>query len=677
MASCITSRSSRSCGGSTVRATGTGTATSAGDKTVSLRQEFEYYQQNSNLSSSSISSQHQHQPSSSEEESSSSSPLIVAWSDLHVPRPISSVSCPMATPTSSSLLLLGEGTFSQVFKVHLALGSATSHGISYQCQSRRIISDNCGDVVNHGCPRRGAAHEDHDSDLGNKDTSAEAVSAATASPQSQESHSSPYLPPSPANNRDDSYYALKCLKRVQYDDVEFTTACYDLMVEAHILSHLHHPNIIRIHGMSSTLSFLSSNLSHKYEPPWSLSPTTLANNEYFLLLDVMEETLEDRLQCWRLIAMMDKLHRISQQQPQCQPEEEGSRRLWQRRNTSSSGLRRGKTSRGGRRNPMLNMLQLLPGSSQSKSVANSYSRSIPETSANSDTQSTYSASSSSSLSPTLKQQRHLHRLHQQRSHCSIPSLLQRLESIALGIARGMEYIHDHEIIYRDLKPSNIGFNAKDGTVQIFDFGKSRELHLLKKKTTDGNCYYREEYHQTEFGVGTLRYMDIDAMFGIHIGKSNDVYSYALVLYELCTLLMPYPDTTNNTSSEATGDSMKNGKLKWLSSLVSFVTNHNNSSRSYRNQHQQDPSSSMQQFVEDKQCTRPCLKHLISTNSNGISINGGDDINVESLLLLSELIRSCWAFNHRGRPSFGTIVSSLERILTSLPSTDKDWIQQGK
>ena len=675
MASCITNRSSRSSGGGgcTVRAAATGTDASAGDKAVTLRQEFEYYQQNSNLSSS-ISGQHQHQPSLS----SSLTPMIVAWSDLHVPSPISSLSCPTATPMMSSLLLLGEGTFSQVFKVHVAQSSATTHDIPYQGQSSHIISDTCDDVVNHGCPRHGASHEDHhDCDGGNKDTSEEeAVSTAvTASPpQSQESHTSSCLPPSPATTRDAScynYYALKCLKKVQNDDVDFTTACYDLMVEAHILSHLHHPNIIRIHGMSSTLSLSSSNFNHTQDQSLlSLSSPRRTDNEYFLLLDIMEETLEDRLQCWRLIAMMDKCHRTSQQQQQqLQPEEEGSRRIWQRR--------KGKSTRGGRRNPMMNMLHLLPGSSQSKSVADSNSRSIPETSANSDTQSTYSASSSSSLSPTLKQQRHLHRLHQhQRCHSSIPSLLQRLESIALGVARGMKYIHDHEIIYRDLKPSNIGFNAKDGTVQIFDFGKSRELHLLKKKTTDGTCYYREEYHQTEFGVGTLRYMDIDAMFGIHIGKSNDVYSYALVLYEICTLLMPYPDTTNNTSLETRGDPMKNGKLKWLSSLVSFITSHNNSSRSSRTQHQQDPSSSMQQFVEDKQCTRPCLKHLISTNSNGIK-NGADDVNVASLLLLSELIRTCWAFNHRGRPSFGTIVTSLERIISSPPSADKNWIQQGK
>jgi serine/threonine protein kinase len=39
---------------------------------------------------------------------------------------------------------------------------------------------------------------------------------------------------------------------------------------------------------------------------------------------------------------------------------------------------------------------------------------------------------------------------------------------AIGIAKGMEFLHRHGVIYRDLKPANIGFD-QEGRVQIFDF----------------------------------------------------------------------------------------------------------------------------------------------------------------------------------------------------------------
>jgi serine/threonine protein kinase len=48
-------------------------------------------------------------------------------------------------------------------------------------------------------------------------------------------------------------------------------------------------------------------------------------------------------------------------------------------------------------------------------------------------------------------------------------LQHRLSKVAIGIANGMQYLHQHRIIFRDLKPLNVGF-AEDGNVRLFDFG---------------------------------------------------------------------------------------------------------------------------------------------------------------------------------------------------------------
>ena len=52
-------------------------------------------------------------------------------------------------------------------------------------------------------------------------------------------------------------------------------------------------------------------------------------------------------------------------------------------------------------------------------------------------------------------------------------LRERLE-IALEVAHAMAYLHSLSVMFRDLKPSNIGFNT-EGTLKLFDFGLAKEI----------------------------------------------------------------------------------------------------------------------------------------------------------------------------------------------------------
>lgn len=53
-------------------------------------------------------------------------------------------------------------------------------------------------------------------------------------------------------------------------------------------------------------------------------------------------------------------------------------------------------------------------------------------------------------------------------------ILERIESCTIGVSNALTYLHTKRIIYRDLKPANVGFN-KSGTVKLFDFGLARHL----------------------------------------------------------------------------------------------------------------------------------------------------------------------------------------------------------
>lgn len=69
--------------------------------------------------------------------------------------------------------------------------------------------------------------------------------------------------------------------------------------------------------------------------------------------------------------------------------------------------------------------------------------------------------------------------------------------VALQLAQAMQYLHQHNIVYRDLKPDNIGFDHDDN-LKLFDFGLAKELKPYKKHE-DGT------YHLTA-NTGSRRYM---------------------------------------------------------------------------------------------------------------------------------------------------------------------------
>lgn len=90
--------------------------------------------------------------------------------------------------------------------------------------------------------------------------------------------------------------------------------------------------------------------------------------------------------------------------------------------------------------------------------------------------------------------------------------IERMEC-ALQLAQAMQYLHQHMIVYRDLKPDNIGFD-KENNLKLFDFGLAKELKPYKRHE-DGT------YHLTA-NTGSRRYMapvsllDLKFSHGVHI-----------------------------------------------------------------------------------------------------------------------------------------------------------------
>lgn len=100
--------------------------------------------------------------------------------------------------------------------------------------------------------------------------------------------------------------------------------------------------------------------------------------------------------------------------------------------------------------------------------------------------------------------------------------LERIKSIGVDVAKGMEYLHSKGVVLRDLKPDNVGFDS-NGVPKIFDLGFAREFHTLKPKEV----------------AGSLRYMAPEIALGQPTEFASDVYSFGVLLWEMTTLEKPY------------------------------------------------------------------------------------------------------------------------------------------
>lgn len=105
---------------------------------------------------------------------------------------------------------------------------------------------------------------------------------------------------------------------------------------------------------------------------------------------------------------------------------------------------------------------------------------------------------------------------------------------AHAISDAMSYLHSKNIILRDLKPANVGYDSR-GVLKMFDFGFAFGLTTNEKcgsSSSQPHCLLYDT-------CGTPRYMAPEVAFGTGYALPADVHSFGILLWEICSLKKPF------------------------------------------------------------------------------------------------------------------------------------------
>lgn len=110
-------------------------------------------------------------------------------------------------------------------------------------------------------------------------------------------------------------------------------------------------------------------------------------------------------------------------------------------------------------------------------------------------------------------------LHKHRGTFKLPSLLK----VAIDVSKGMNYLHQNNIIHRDLKAANLLMDENE-VVKVADFGVARVKAQSGVMTAE---------------TGTYRWMAPEVIEHKPYDHKADVFSFGIVLWELLTGKLPY------------------------------------------------------------------------------------------------------------------------------------------
>eukprot|EP00592_Proboscia_alata_P012394 CAMPEP_0194390256 /NCGR_PEP_ID=MMETSP0174-20130528/108927_1 /TAXON_ID=216777 /ORGANISM="Proboscia alata, Strain PI-D3" /LENGTH=576 /DNA_ID=CAMNT_0039183409 /DNA_START=102 /DNA_END=1832 /DNA_ORIENTATION=- len=136
--------------------------------------------------------------------------------------------------------------------------------------------------------------------------------------------------------------------------------------------------------------------------------------------------------------------------------------------------------------------------------------------------------------------------------------------VAFEICAAMKYLHERNVVYRDLKPENLAFDIRND-IKLFDFGLAKELrseliirnNVVKSSTDtsgkdggieniDISLITDDPVYKCTGCTGSLRYMAPEVARSTPYNLKVDVFSFSILLWEICTLRVAFKEQTPAT-----------------------------------------------------------------------------------------------------------------------------------
>ena len=118
--------------------------------------------------------------------------------------------------------------------------------------------------------------------------------------------------------------------------------------------------------------------------------------------------------------------------------------------------------------------------------------------------------------------------HNLRKHINDLDLtIDQALDLCMEICRGLDFLHQHGIVHRDVKPENFLLSGDGKEVKIVDFGLSKDVRSWRMRL------------QVERG-GTRKYMSPEQLGRKRLDARSDIFSLGLTMYELFTGKHPCP-----------------------------------------------------------------------------------------------------------------------------------------
>lgn len=126
--------------------------------------------------------------------------------------------------------------------------------------------------------------------------------------------------------------------------------------------------------------------------------------------------------------------------------------------------------------------------------------------------------------------------------------------ISKNVVYGINALHSHGYIHRDIDPSNIMITS-DGKIKLIDLGIAKSISPTSDNgphlTSTGDFVGKAAYAAPELVRGDIQHQDV----------TTDIYAIGIMMYQLATGTLPFNGAVNNILKQQIQDEVPVGNIK--------------------------------------------------------------------------------------------------------------------